>query len=82
MSNKERLARLVDDLPEDIAGEVLDFAEYLKDKQRRILAAFNALPIDDEPVSEEENRIADQAIKDAIHGEALTSIEAKRRLLA
>ncbi len=33
MSNAQRLIELAHELPEPILGEVLDFAEYLKQKQ-------------------------------------------------
>ncbi|MDB5101501.1 MAG: hypothetical protein JWM80_5922 [Cyanobacteria bacterium RYN_339] len=35
MTDKDRLKRLIDELPDAAAGELLDFAEFLRAKQAR-----------------------------------------------
>lgn len=39
MSNSQRLIELAHELPETVLGEVVDFAEYLKQKQASAVAA-------------------------------------------
>jgi hypothetical protein len=66
MTDKERLRKLIDELPETAAGELLDFAEFLRQKSARrvydaALARLNVTPPDAEPYSEadaEESRLA------------------------
>ena len=42
MSNAQRLIEIAHELPEPILGEILDFAEYLKQKQPAAPAAHKA----------------------------------------
>ena len=54
MPNRDELHKNIDELPEQVAGELLDFARYLRQKvaQRaydRGLASLSAAPGDDEP---------------------------------
>lgn len=59
MSSKDELHRFIDTLPEGLVGEVLDFAQFVAKKAQAdhiasVMAAMQALPEDDEPLTEEE----------------------------
>lgn len=55
--NEDRLVELFRKLPEQDQHSMIDFAEYLATKKTKQLQEFYAnLPIDDEPLSEEEIR--------------------------
>lgn len=84
MAYRDELHRLIDELPEALAGEVLDFARALRHKESRrqrdaALAALDAVPLDDEPISPEE-AAAVAAAKDEV-GPNIGAAEARRRLL-
>lgn len=62
-SARDELHRLADELPEELAGAVVNFAEKLQERRRReqlpadylrALAILEACPVDDEPFTEEE----------------------------
>lgn len=62
-SARDELHRLADELPEELASEVVDFAERLKGRKQRhirvplpaaVEAVLAAVPLDDEPLSEVE----------------------------
>ncbi|MNS22288.1 hypothetical protein D3C72_540730 [compost metagenome] len=66
MTAKDQLKKLIDELPEAIAGELLDFAEFLRQKEARRsfekgMAVLNAAPADDEPYTEADRDEARQA---------------------
>ncbi|MNS11023.1 hypothetical protein D3C72_425540 [compost metagenome] len=48
MTAKDQLKKLIDELPEAIAGEVLDFAEFLSAKQARLAAGSAPAPEPDD----------------------------------
>ncbi len=84
MANKDELHRLIDELPEALAGEVLDFARAVRQNDLRrsreaALAAFGSVPHDDEPETADE-AAAVAAAKDE-PGSNISSAEARRRLL-
>jgi hypothetical protein len=84
MAYRDELHRLIDELPEALAGEVLDFARAFRQKESRrqrdaALAALDAVPLDDEPISPEE-AAAVAAAKDEA-GPSISAAEARRRLL-
>ena len=59
MSSRDELHKFIDTLPEGLVGEVLDFAQVVAKKAQadqiaRVMAAMQALPEDDEPLTEEE----------------------------
>ncbi|WP_107838172.1 hypothetical protein [Metasolibacillus meyeri] len=55
--NEERLVELFRKLPEQDQHSMIDFAEYLNAKKTKQLQEFYAnLPVDDEPLSNEEIR--------------------------
>lgn len=58
-SERDDIHRLIDELPDDLAGEVRDFAQFLQRKESRrklaaVRAALDAAPEDDEPFGDEE----------------------------
>ena len=66
MHDKNELHRLIDELSEQLAGEVLDFVQFLRQKEsRRAIAAgmslLQAAPVDDEPDTEVEREDSRQA---------------------
>jgi hypothetical protein len=83
MTTKDRLHQLVDELPEgDIADAAERLLEELRDHgdnplARKLLSA----PIDDEPETDEERRLVQEARDELARGEFVTAEEAKRRLL-
>jgi hypothetical protein len=84
MANKDELHRLIDGLPEALAGELLDFARALRQKElRRSLdaarIALEALPEDDEPVTPAEAAAVAEAKADP--GTNIGAAEARKRLL-
>lgn len=84
MANKDELYRLIDELPEALAGELLDFARALRLKESgrsrdAALAALDAVAGDDEPVTPAE-ATAVAAAKDE-PGTNVSAAEARRRLL-
>jgi hypothetical protein len=84
MANKDELHRLIDALPEALAGELLDFARALRQKELRrsrdaARTALDALPEDDEPVTPGEAAAVAEA--KAEPGTNTSAAEARRRLL-
>lgn len=84
MSTKDELHRFIDTLPEGLVGEVLDFAQFVAKKAHaehiaRVMAAMQALPEDDEPLTEEESRAIAEAEESArVHGTvSMEEIKAK-----
>lgn len=65
-SERDDIHRLIDELPDDLAGEVRDFAQFLQRKVSRrkfaaVRASFDAAPEDDEPFSDGERaEVADR----------------------
>lgn len=65
--NEDRLVELFRKLPEQDQHSMIDFAEYLSAKKTKQLQAFYAnLPVDDEPLSEEEIRQMQDSDKNPI----------------
>ncbi len=76
--------RLIDELPESLAGEVLDFARALRQKEARrsrdaAIAAMHALPEDEE--AETTFEAAAVAASKVEPGANVSAAEARRRLL-
>ena len=66
MTDRDKLKRLIDELPDQLAGELLDFAHFLRQKEsrqayERAMAVLNAAPPDDEPYTDEYREEARQA---------------------
>lgn len=84
MATRDELHQFIDTLPEGLVGEVLDFAQFVAKKAQaehvaRVMAAMEALPEDDEPLTEEElRRIAEAEESARVHG-TVSREEIKRR---
>ncbi len=82
MTDKEKLHRLVDELPE---GELLPaerFLEYLRDRANDpVLRAFLEAPEDDEPLTDEELKAIAEADEDIAQGREHPWEEVRDRLL-
>lgn len=84
MAAKEELHRLIDELPAALAGELLDFARALRQKEARrvreaALGELLSVPDDEEPETPEE-AAAVAAAKEEL-GPNLSAADARRRLL-
>jgi hypothetical protein len=84
MSSKEELHKFIDTLPEGLVGEVLDFAQFVAKKAQteqvaHVMAAMQALPEDDEPLTEGGLRAIAEAEESArVHGTiSMEEIKAK-----
>lgn len=79
MATRDELHQFIDTLPDGLVGEVLDFAQFVAKKAQaehvaRVMAAMEALPEDDEPLTEEESR-AIKAAKDSVRAHGTVSME-------
>lgn len=83
MTAKHQLQRLIEDLPESLAGDVLDFVQALQDKKlQAALTALNEAPLEDEDISPEEDAEAAAALADHQQHGGFSSDEIKARYLA
>jgi predicted transcriptional regulator len=79
---KQRLHRLVDELPESELHAAERFLQFLgNEAEDPLLTALRGTPIDDEPVSAEEEALVQHARDQMAAGEYVTHEEARRRLL-
>lgn len=79
MATRDELHQFIDTLPDGLVGEVLDFAQFVAKKAQaehvaRVIAAMEALPEDDEPLTEEELR-AIAAAKESARAHGTVSME-------
>ena len=79
---KERLRKLIDLLPEEEEGKVLDFLERLakEDVRRKMAQSIANAPEDDEPLSEEDLEAIRQGREEAAQGLGMSTEELMRRL--
>lgn len=68
-SPHEDLHHLIDRLPGHVAGEVLNFARYLEQKEQarpgaKVRDALNAAPLDDEPYTDAERAEVEASLED------------------
>jgi predicted transcriptional regulator len=82
MTKRERLHSLVDSLAEDEVPVAIRFLEFLEsDAPSSRLWSFEDAPVDDEPLTEEEQRAMAEAEEDIAQGRVVSHAEARRRLL-
>jgi hypothetical protein len=86
MANKDELHKLIDELPEGLTAEVLDFVQFLRLKENRrsrdaALMALRSTPLDDEPYTDEERSEAAEAWEEYKREGGISAEEARRRLL-
>ena len=77
---KERLYRLVDQIPEGEVHTAERFLEYLMTADDPVLRALMNAPEDDEPVSAEEEEAVREALEDVAAGRMHSMEEVKREL--
>ena len=81
MEVKERLRRLVDELPESEVPAAERYLEYLRLVGRDpVLHAFLTAPEDDEPETDEERAAIDEAREDVKQGRLYSLEEVRREL--
>lgn len=81
-SLKEKLHRLIDDLPASELPAAERFLEYLRDRPGDpVLRALREAPEDDEPETPEEASAVQEAREDVAAGRLIPHEEARRRLL-
>ena len=81
METRERLHSLVDSLPDNEMHVALRFLEFLESEGASHLWSMMDAPLDDEPVSSEEERALAEAEEDLTQGLVVSHTEARRRLL-
>ncbi|MBI4491977.1 MAG: hypothetical protein HY690_04205 [Chloroflexi bacterium] len=82
MTAKEKLHRLVEEVPGSEVHTAERFLEYLRlVGSDRMLRALLAAPEDDEPTTPEDDQGAEEAWREYLRGEALSAEQAKRALL-
>ncbi|HSO00668.1 MAG TPA: hypothetical protein VLS89_20390 [Candidatus Nanopelagicales bacterium] len=77
METRDRLHALVDTLPDNEVHVALRFLEFLENS----LWSLADAPLDDEPLSLQDERALDEAEEDLAHGRVVSHEEARRRLL-
>jgi len=80
METRERLHSLVDTLPDAEMHVALRFLEFLESEGTSHLWSMMDAPLDDEPVSPEEERALAEAEEDLTRGLVVSHTEARRRL--
>lgn len=84
MNAKEQAHNLIEQLPEGIVrGQVVEFLEYLQEKQRRVeqvMRAMAELPEDDEPTTAEDLAAIREAEEAIARGEVITLEEFEREM--
>ncbi|HEY9765312.1 MAG TPA: hypothetical protein V6C82_03070 [Chroococcales cyanobacterium] len=76
---KEEILRRILDVTDHVAGEVLDFLEYLDNKEKRKIPFANC-PIDDEPLTEEDMAAIREGREAIKRGEVVSLEEIKKEL--
>lgn len=77
METRDRLHALVDTLPDNEVHVALRFLEFLENS----LWSLADAPLDEEPLSLQDQRALDEAEEDLAHGRVVSHEEARRRLL-
>lgn len=79
MTTRERLRRLVDEVPEDEIRVAERFLEYLRDAHTPLYTPETA-PFDDEPVTPEEEAAVAEALEELATGKAMSTAELLKML--
>lgn len=84
MNAKEQAKHLIEQLPEGIVrGQVVEFLEFLQEKQRRVDQVMRALaeaPLDDEPTTAEDLEAIREAEEAIARGELIDAADLEREL--
>jgi hypothetical protein len=81
MDERERLHSLVDTLPEGEMHVALRFLEFLGTEESVPLWSLRDAPVDDEPLTAEDEAALAEAERDLANGRVVTHDEARRFLL-
>ncbi len=82
-AEKLALHRLVDELPESEITHAQRYLEYLKDRSYDpVIELHRNAPIDDEPLTPEEEAAIDEGLADYERGDLISFEEIKRELLS
>ncbi|HEY9900574.1 MAG TPA: hypothetical protein V6D00_15460 [Pantanalinema sp.] len=82
MTARDKLLSLLENLPEPMISQVVDFIEFLADKRRRESALPRILaeaPYDDEPTTPEEDLEVEEAQQAARRGDVISADDLKRK---
>ncbi|MCE2447864.1 MAG: hypothetical protein J4F35_05605 [Candidatus Latescibacteria bacterium] len=80
MTLKEKLHRLVDELPEKECHAAERYLEYLRDQGDLLLHRLASVPYDDEPETQEERRAVEEAYEDLHTGRTHSLEDVKREI--
>ena len=80
MSARDRVHRLIDELPESELAAAERFLHYLRATADPVLRALLEAPSDDEPETEAERQAVHQAREEMARGEVRTLAEVRREL--
>lgn len=81
MTERERLHALIDTLPENEVHAALRFVEFLETEPSSRLWSIEEAPLDDEPLTADEEQALAEAESDVAEGRVVSHMEARRRLL-
>jgi hypothetical protein len=79
MTSKDKLHQVVDELSELEAEQMLELIARRRERDP-VIEAFENAPIDDEPITEEEERAVEEAREAYRRGETYTLEEIRREL--
>ena len=78
--DKNRLAELIEQLPEEEIQAAVRYLEYLKDRGDPYLKFLMSVPEEDEELTDEFQRELDRAWKDIDDGQVISSDQLKQEL--
>lgn len=82
MTTKERLHQLVDQLPDRDVGTAARLLEALRDTSDPVAELLDQAPVDDEPVTPDDEAAIREGWAGYRRGGGISSEEARRRLLS
>jgi nucleoid-associated protein YejK len=80
MTAKEQLRERIDELTEAEAADTLDYLSRRREPRDALTEFLDQAPIDDEPVSEEEERAVQEARDEIARGQTISLEQLKREL--
>ena len=81
MTAKQQLRHAIDELTEAEAAETLDYLARRREQRDALTEFLDQAPIDDEPVSDQEERAVQEARDEIARGEAISLEQLKRGVL-
>lgn len=82
MTEKQRLQLLVEQLPDDEVHTALRFVESLTGSADPVASAFDAAPVDDEPLTPAERKAIDETESELGRHDLVSHQDARRILLS